>query len=312
MGLFIAPATSADYEVKPFEITCVPHKAFERASNKVKILGATELSSEEKEFGGLSGLIMRRDTSTIYTMTDRARLIKTTPIFDKNNVVTCMQDTIMRPLRGRSTRPLIGHYGDSEGLSFANKNENKILVSFERAHRIVEYALEEKQLLPKHHYKEFELKELPYNDSYESVRRLENGDIIGFPENFSEEKNILQGYLVTKKKQRKKIYLKQKDTYVLTDINILSNGDFITLERAFSFFKGINIIMRHIPQKDLLSGKVADGKIIFEISSGEGGDNMEGMSVIPTKGGDLLYVVSDDNFTSLQDTIIFSLFYRHE
>ena len=204
----------------------------------------------------------------------------------------------------------MGHYADSEGLSFG-QTENDILISFERAHRVVNYQLNETQLLPKKNYPALEIKKLPYNESYESVRMLENGDILAVPEYYipAKQKNMMFYLYAPKTDILKTFFLVPSDGHYITDVNILNNGDFITLERSFSILTGISIQMRHIKRADLFGKNPADGEVIFRMASGEGVDNLEGMAVIHSDNGNYLYVISDDNFTSLQDTIIFSMFY---
>lgn len=310
MGLFVAPATTADYNHKPLEVLCKPHKFQQSNKYPVRIKSSSKiyLKKQDEDFGGFSAALLG-DKNKIYLISDRARLLEATAQFD-GNIFKCLKNSVMRPLRGNSTRGLVGHYGDSEGVSFG-KNQDEILVSFERAPRVIEYHLKDKSLLPHKNYPLFEKSYLPYNESYESVRMLENGDILAVTEYFvPKDKNFIRAYLYQAKKNKlKNLAIKPYKNYYITDVNILNNGDIVTLERYFSILTGISIIMRHFNRDEFLSGKVADGKVIFQQNSPEGADNFEALIVKHSEEGNWFYLISDDNFTSLQDSLILTAFY---
>ena len=308
-------ANKANYKDRIIKIACLPHKVFPNPDNIVKVLGAIEMRSIDEDFGGLSGLLMLPSKQKIYLLSDRSDLIiADTLINPKTHAIECLNNALIRHLRGRSTNPLSGHHGDSEGISFApaEKPEQKnVIISFERHHRVVSYNPADEKLLPKHDYKPFDKKNLPYNESYESVLALKDKSIIAFPERYDIQDKMLRGFhLMPDGKVLKNIHLKRHGGFWLTDIGQLSNGDFITLERSFSIFRGMGLQMRHIPRAMFLSGEVADGKVIFTMKTGDGVDNFEGLDVVHQDGGtNLLYISSDNNFTSLQKTLLLSLSY---
>lgn len=302
-----------DPEEKQIKIACLKHKTFPNKDNKVKITGAIELRSTSTDFGGLSALLVTKDFKKTYLVTDRAHFIEADVIMNpKQKNITCLKNASSRPLRGRSTNPLYGHYADSEGISF-DKGYKKVLISFERHHRVVTYGLAGRKLLPLKDYQPFDRKKhLPFNESYESVLRTQDNSIIAFPEHYEIEKKVLRGFrLMPDGKVVQNIHLRRHKDFWLTDIAQLSNGDFITLERSFSIFQGMAVQMRHIKRDDFLSGKVADGKVIFTMRPGDGVDNFEGLDVVYGKNGmHYLYMTSDNNFTTLQKTLLLSLQYK--
>jgi hypothetical protein len=303
-----------DYKDRIIEIACLPHKTFSNADNTAKIMGAVELRSTDEDFGGLSALLMLPDKQKTYLLNDRAYLIVADSIINPETLaIECFKNALIRPLRGRSTNPLTGHYADAEGLSF-DSDGKKILVSFERHHRVVTYNPTQKKLLPQKQYEALNNKNLPFNESYESVLRLKDKSIIAFPERYEVQEEILIGFrLLPDGKTVKNLYLKRDGGFWLTDIAQLANGDFITLERSFNIFDGMKTHMRHIKHDDFLSGKTADGKIIFTMQAGDGVDNFEGLDIVPQKDGTyMMYLSSDNNFSMLQKTLILSLSYKPE
>ena len=301
-----------NYADRMIKIACLPHTTFSNAKNKVKIINAIELRSDDEDFGGISAFVMVHQKPKAYLLTDRAYLIVADTVLNpKTQAIECFDNALIRPLRGRSKNPLNGHYADSEGISL-DSDKKKILVSFERYHRVVTYDPAEKRLLPQHDYKAFDKKNLPFNESYESVLRLEDKSIITFPERYEVQDTILRGFrLMPDGRTLENLHLKRMGGFWLTDIAQLGNGDFVTLERSFNIFNGMGLQIRHIKQADFLSGEVADGNIIFTMQSGDGVDNFEGLDVIPQPdGSNIMYITSDNNFSALQKTLLLSLSYK--
>lgn len=297
---------------KPIQIACLPHKTFSNADNTVKILNAIEIRSKDADFGGISGLLSVDNNRKIYLLSDRGALVSANTVLNPaNNALDCLKNVLISPIRGKSTNPLVGHYADAEGIS-RDLDKNKILISFERHHRVVAYPPSANKLLPQENYPALEKRELPFNESYESVLRLQDKSLIAFPERHELIEGVLRGFLLQSDgKTVKNLNLKRIGGFWLTDIAELANGDFVTLERSFNIFSGMAMQMRHIVRQDLLSGDTADGKIIMRMQSGDGVDNFEGLDNVPQSDGtNIMYVVSDDNFSDLQKTLILSLSYK--
>lgn len=313
LGLFTAPAKTADYNIQDITVRCAHHQTRQNPNDKAQVKYAISLTSDDEDFGGLSGILLSDDKERFYAISDRARFFHMAPIFDARNNISCFSSVQKRPLRGRSTRALIGHHGDSEGLSFKKNDKNKVLISFERAHRIVEYDLSMDQLLPQTDYETLAIRELPYNKSFETVRMISDNEVIAFPEGHEVKKGFLKGYLYNIKDETNiDITLEKYDGHYITDINILNNGDYLTLERRLSLLTGISTVMRHIKKEDLLSGNPASGNVIFHMTSTEGGDNFEAMEIKHNKTMNHIYIVSDNNFTSFQKTLLLHLEYDFE
>lgn len=309
--LCIVPFTylyAGSYDDKLLNIKCSSHSVVNRDSNKTYVLGSVRLQAKDPDFGGFSGAVMTKDKKKIILITDRGRLLTARPMW-KGHQITCLKGGIMRTLRDTQSRPLTGHSADAEGLSFTD-NEDTVLISFERKHRIIEYDLKKQRLTPRRDFKKFRDQKLGFNTSYEATRYLHGNKIIGFPEEDLKDDDILRGYILdVRKNTLKTLFLKYRN-YMITDLAVLNNGDILTLERTFNFLSGMLIQMRHIKYDDFISGAMpADGEVVFKMTTSEGSDNFEAVIVSHSKDGNFIYLVSDDNFLSLQQTLILSLFY---
>jgi len=100
--------------------------------------------------------------------------------------------------------------------------------------------------------------------------------------------------------------VKRRDDFDISDCTVLPSGDVLLLERRFSLFRGgIAMRLRRIALADIKPGALVDGPILLYADMGYQIDNMEGLSTHRTAAGDLiLTMVSDDNFSFLQRTIL--------
>jgi hypothetical protein len=86
---------------------------------------------------------------------------------------------------------------------------------------------------------------------------------------------------------------------------LLPSGDLLILERKFSWLAGVGIRIRRIPLAQVAPGALVDGPSIFDADLGHEIDNMEGIDAHVTAEGDtVLTLISDDNFSFLQRTLL--------
>ena len=86
---------------------------------------------------------------------------------------------------------------------------------------------------------------------------------------------------------------------------LLTSGDLLILERKFSIMKGVGIRIRRIPLASVNPEALIDGPTIFEVDLSYEIDNMEGIDAHVTEDGDtVLTMISDDNFSMIQRTLL--------
>jgi hypothetical protein len=86
---------------------------------------------------------------------------------------------------------------------------------------------------------------------------------------------------------------------------MMPGGDLLILERRFSILRGPAMRIRRLALGAVKPGAVVDGPTLIDADAGYQIDNMEGLSVHRASSGDLvLTLVSDDNFSSLQRTLL--------
>ena len=99
--------------------------------------------------------------------------------------------------------------------------------------------------------------------------------------------------------------VRRTQKFDISDAALLPSGEILLLERKFSLVEGLNVRIRRIPLQSLAPGALVDGPVIFEADLGNEVDNMEGIDAFVTPEGEtVLTLVSDDNFSLLQRTLL--------
>ena len=91
----------------------------------------------------------------------------------------------------------------------------------------------------------------------------------------------------------------------VTDAALLPSGDLLILERSLTWPEGLSVHIRRIPIEGVVPGAVVNGPVLFEADLQFEIDNMEGLAVHKAPTGEvILTLVSDDNFSALQRTVL--------
>ena len=99
--------------------------------------------------------------------------------------------------------------------------------------------------------------------------------------------------------------IRRSDNFDISDAVLLPSGELLILERKFSWFTGVNIRIRAIALASIAPNALVDGPALFEADLGHEIDNMEGIDAhVGPDGETVLTLVSDDNFSLLQRTLL--------
>ena len=99
--------------------------------------------------------------------------------------------------------------------------------------------------------------------------------------------------------------VRRTESFDVSDAVLLPSGELLVLERKFSLLAGVGIRIRRIALNSIVPGAVVDGPSIFDADLGQEIDNMEGIDAFVTPEGDtVLTMVSDDNFSLIQRTLL--------
>ena len=85
----------------------------------------------------------------------------------------------------------------------------------------------------------------------------------------------------------------------------LPGGDILVLERRYTLIGGVAALLRRLPQESIRRGARLDGAEIARLQPPLNVDNMEGIAARRDgDGGTLIYLLSDDNNSVLQRTLL--------
>lgn len=282
-----------------------------RHFGRLEFLGGLELSSSSKAFGGLSGLAVSADGRRLTAITDTGTWFGGTLDVTEAGAPTGLSDTVTAPMLGPDGQALARlKRSDSEGLAMA---DGIAYVTFERQPEIMRFALQRDgfaargEALPRPPG----LTRLHANKGLEAIAVVPSGSYAGSlivvaeaPPRGEDDRATLPGWFVTGPRGAT-FEVVRFGSFAVTDAAFLPDGDLLLLERSFAWLDGVAMRIRRIPGKEVRPGARLEGEEILKADMRSQIDNMEGLAVHrDADGSAVLTLVSDDNFSFLQRTIL--------
>lgn len=322
-GLSAPEARAADATaslIRPIELNAQPLRWNPEDRNDIKAgeleyAGGLELTSTDKAFGGWSGLAVSADGAMLVAVSDEAHWLSAQIIYDEKGRLAGLADAHMAPLRDLKGRPIASKVmGDAEGLAItgADPITGEAYVSFERHHRVWRYDFAAKgfDAVPSQIVTERQLGGMPGNSGIEALTTLlpetggDNQPLLALSEDARNNSGERKAFLIEGRKVER-LTTKLDDPFKPTDVARLPNGDFLILERSFSLLAGPGMELRQVSAADVSAGATLDGRVLMQANNRRMIDNMEGLAVrADEKGEVLVYVMSDDNYNTLQKSLL--------
>ncbi len=279
-----------------------------RQFGALEFRGGIELTSPHKDFGGLSGLVMDPDGEHFVAITDKSYWVRGRLRY-RNGIPIAVDEAEIAPVLGPDGRTLASRrWYDTESLT---ADGGTLYVGIERVHQVVRLdygrdglrARGEPIALPE------EISKLPSNKGLECLAFVPKsmplgGTLVGISERGLDEHRNIRGFLIGGANPDS-FSLARSEDFDVTDCAVTPDADLIVLERRFSWSRGVAMRMRRIPLATITAGATVDGATLIEADLGHQIDNMEGLSVHRDASGQIvLTLVSDDNFSPLQRTLL--------
>ena len=257
-------------------------------------------------FGGISGLVLSADGGRLIAVTDNGNWVTARLDYGDGNLGG-LSDVVMTPISGAAGERLRGKVDkDAEGLAFLGENE--LLVSFERNHRIAQYRIDDEGRFGRARYLPVPdaIAHLPDNRGIEAVGVLPGSDVVvAIAERALDSAGNHSGWLIAADGGAEPFWVSRGDGFDITDLSFLPDGDLILLERRYLPFLGGAFRLRRVERGELGPGEVLRGRILFSADDAYTVDNMEGLAVHRGRNGEtVLSLISDDNFSSAQSTLL--------
>jgi hypothetical protein len=275
---------------------------------KLEYRSGLVLTSGFRGFGGLSGLRLDAKGERFISFSDKGSWF-TGRIVNRGREMTGLDDVEAAPMLGPDGRPITTRgWFDSESIAL---DGSLVYIGLERVNEVLRFDFsrgftrsrgEVVRMPPA-------VKKLPFNKGLEALVFVPKGQplagtLIAISERGLDPQGNLIAFLVGGPSPGQ-FSVRRTNNFDVSDAVLLASGDLLVLERKFSWLAGIGIRIRRIALKSLAPGAVVDGPSIFEADFGQEIDNMEGIDAHVTPEGDtVLTMVSDDNFSPLQRTLL--------
>ena len=300
--------------VQRIDIRAQVIEAFDPRNTSLKRFGALEfrgglvLESTAKEFGGISALRVGADGRNFISVTDKGYWLRGRIVY-RGSMPIAITNAEMAPILGPDRRPLKSRgWYDTESLA---DDGGMLYVGIERVHRIVRFDYGRDGLLARGVPIPVPLgfRSLPSNGSLECLVKPPRGGPLGgtlivVSEHGLDAHGNILGFLIGGGADGS-FSLKRSDNFDVSDCALTPNGKLLILERRFSWISGLAMRIRSVPLAALKPGATVDGPELIVADMGHQIDNMEGLSVHRgPDGAVVLTLVSDDNFSPLQRTVL--------
>jgi hypothetical protein len=296
------------------EVKARPLPAFDTRDHQHVHFGSLEyrsgliLTSGFRGFGGLSGIRLDTKGERFISFSDKGSWF-TGRIVYSGHEMTSLADVEAAPMLGPDGRPITARgWFDSESIAL---DGSFVYIGLERVNQVLRFDFSKGftrsrgEVVPMPPA----VKKLPFNKGLEALVFVPKGmplagTLIAISERGLDAKGNLIAFLVGGPAPGQ-FSVRRTDNFDVSDAVLLPEGDLLILERKFSWLGGLGVRIRRIPLKLLMPGAVVDGPSIFNADLGQEIDNMEGIDAhVTAKGDTVLTMVSDDNFSMIQRTLL--------
>jgi hypothetical protein len=271
------------------------------------------LTSPHRGFGGLSGFRFLDDKGERFLALSDQGSWFTGSIRYSGSKMSGLDDVEAAPMLNAEGRPITEKrlWFDTESLA---RDGSLVYVGLERVNQIMRFDFAKGGIRARGEVVPTPpaVRKLPYNKGLEALvfvpRDMKGqplaGTLIAMSEGGFDADGNLIGFLIGGPSPGQ-FSIKRTDEQYISDAVLLPSGELLILERKFSWFTGIKIRIRSIALKTFAPGAVVDGPVLFEADLGYEVDNMEGIDAhVTAEGETVLTMVSDDNFSPLQRTLL--------
>ncbi|MBM3555346.1 MAG: hypothetical protein FJX47_07315 [Alphaproteobacteria bacterium] len=294
----------------PYSVRPVALSSEDLSLNRIGRLdyaGGIEIMVDDPDFGGLSGLHVSDDGKRLTAITDRGHWFTATILYDARGNLTGVAGPLLDPLLGPDGKAVKGtSWIDAEALTRAP--DGSFVVAFERRHRLWRYGPGAgfRNMRPTPLANPPGIEAAPANMGMEAIAFLADGALLVIAENLRDARGDHQAWLM-RGAGIDSFGVVPTGRFLPTDATRLPDGDIALLERRFNVAEGLGIRLTRLPAAALK----ADARVVpEEIAIFERPlvfDNYEGISAIREPDGRTrLYMVSDNNFSVLQRTLLVS------
>ena len=275
--------------------------------------GGLVLSSNDRAFGGYSGLEVSPDGRQFMAVSDAGTWLTGEFVYGDGRLrgvrgarVGAIKALQNRVLRRRSDR-------DAEAIRLfgGTLKRGRALVSFEINQRIGVFPIHGGVIRGPNRYLR-PARRLPVNKGLEAIALVKSPSrstrrLVAFAERSLDRNGHHRGWIWNGLSGHPRpVALTNPNGFDITDAVGLEGGDLLVLERRFRWSEGVKMRLRRIKAARVKAGSVMSGVTLVRADMRYEIDNMEGVAVHrAAKGETIVTLISDNNFnTFLQRTLV--------
>ena len=290
----------------PIEVEARPLRGFdlgrpERTEfGRLRYLGGLEIRSPFSGFGGLSGLAMRADGSGFDAISDAGYWLSAEITYDGPRP-TGLDKARMGPMLDEAGSPLSKRRAaDAEAI--APLPNGDVLVSFENRNVLRRFPLGRDGIDARGRTAPAPpaLSRLRSNRGIEGLAACPDGRMVAVSEDTDE--GAAKGWIWRTPADAKQVTVAVPGDFAVTDLACLDTSEILLLERRYTRFYDIAVRLRRMRLAELEGGE--PGETLLEADLSFAIDNFEGLGVHRRDGRRVLTLLSDDNYSFLQRTLL--------
>jgi hypothetical protein len=288
--------------VRLLPIDVDPDHPERRRFGSLTLMSAFQLESRDKRFGGLSGLTIGND-GRLYAISDRGYWFSARMSTDASGVLTDLSEWRIAPMLTPDKTPVQGNWRDAEALAVAQ--DGSFLAAFEGVHRIWRYSPPPQtfQSTPVPMPIPPAMARAPGNGGLEALAVLGDHRLFAITETFQNPDGSLKAWLIDKDQFTDLSYMPSKG-FNVTDCAALNNGDIFVLERRYVPLGILSTRLKLLNTSRLQPGAKLAGKQLLALEQPLAVENYEGLALQQTSKGTMIFMVSDDNYSAFQETLL--------
>ncbi len=276
----------------------------------LEYVGGVELRGGHPNFGGLSAIRVERDGQRFLAVTDTGDWVQGRIVYDGRRPTGLADVTIAPVLVADGRRAKDVGLWDVESIA---KDGDEVFVGIEREHTVLAFDFRQGGLAARG-------RSIPLPDfvrGWWSNRGIEAmgivppggphaGRLLGLAERSHAPEGPSEGFVMGKDGGDPfRFSILRADGFDTTALDFLPNGDLVILERFFSPRKGVAMRLRRVKRADIRPEAAIAAETLLTLDNAHHIDNMEGLSIHRgPDGGTVLTLVSDDNFSVAQRTLL--------
>jgi hypothetical protein len=309
LGLAMAQPTALPARKVTLTARPIPLSTSDPALDRIgglRYRGGLWLEVKDAGFGGLSGLALQGTSAgpSLLAVTDQGARFSARLVL-KDGRLTGLESGALEPLTDLQGKPVVGKaYSDAESLT--RLPDGRILVGFERRHRIWVYGPDLNG--PASAFgTPTSLGEAPSNGGLEALASWPDGRVLAITENLLRPSGNHAAFLLHGMAWTDLEWRASEPDFLPVDAAVLPNGDLLVLERRFSVLAPRRLSSRilRVRADAVRAGTVLEGSVLAELTAPLVVENFEGLAVLSTASGiTYLAVVSDNNFSLPQRTLL--------